>query len=78
MCQKCNDQSCFGGCKPRAPQTPPANLTEADLQRGGWNADVSEADLQKFRAEAEKAIQNTGWPGAWGDVVRDFSKGDGT
>lgn len=79
MCQKCNNPLCFGGCAPAATKrTPPANLTDADLQRGGWNQDVSDADLQKFKAEAEKAIQNTGWPGAWGQVVRDFNKGDST
>jgi len=58
MCRKCSNPTCFGGCSQK--DTPPANLTERDKERGGWNDQVSEDDLERIRQDARKAVEDPG------------------
>lgn len=53
---------CFNGrgCGESAPKkpTPPSNLTERDLIRGGWTDDISDDDYNKFLEQARDAVEN--------------------
>ena len=54
MCKNCRNILCLGCNRPE----PPANLTEKDKERGGWNNQPTVEEEERIREIARKLVEN--------------------
>jgi len=62
-CNSCTVPGCTGFPCRQNTDIPPANLTQNDLQRGGWNALPDQAEIDRLTENAKHAVETVnGWP----------------